>query len=474
MKTKNLKYIIGALILATTFQMASAQPVAKIGYFLDNATHKHLLNPALVPARGYFSYPGVGSIDLDLKSNLSLSNFLYPALNEGDPLRTFMSPSITPEQFLSGLADQNFIKMNQRLSLLSFGFYSGTSFWTFEVASRFNMNLNLPYDLFAFMKQGMSSPEGNRYEINNLEVGTDVMLEASLGTSILLFDNLRLGVKGKFLAGAAKATAGLEQLVIDMQQDSWTVTSNGLMNIYAPGVTYVTDSEGVVSYEGLPLDISSYAPALAGQGVAFDFGASWTPLPFLTVSAGIIDLGKVTWSKDNNIRAISSGGFTFAGMDNIGGEEEGEGSMEEQLIELQENLMQMAQFTESNLTEDYIDNLIPTINAGIEAGILKNKLSVGVLYSNRLVPGAPQMELTGMVNLKPAKGLNFAASYTLINQQAQTLGVAMGINLGIANIYIACDYIPLEVTPQYIPIYSMSTHFQAGLSISLGKMKVRK
>ena len=67
-----IKLILRALIVVLTVGTIQAQPVAKIGYFMDNATHKHLMNPALVPARGYLSYPVLGSVNLDLRSNLNL------------------------------------------------------------------------------------------------------------------------------------------------------------------------------------------------------------------------------------------------------------------------------------------------------------------------------------------------------------------------------------------------------------------
>ena len=149
MMRKYINFILGALILQIAASTLIAQPVAKIGYFMDNATHKHLMNPALVPARGYLSYPALGSFDLDLRSNLSLPQFLYPGSN--GQLVTFLHEDVTPEQFLSQLSPENFLKVNQRLSILSFGAYFGRSFWTFEVASRINAGLNIPEEFFAFL-----------------------------------------------------------------------------------------------------------------------------------------------------------------------------------------------------------------------------------------------------------------------------------------------------------------------------------
>lgn len=471
MKQNMIKYIIGSLVIALTIHATLAQNVARTGYFMENSTHKHLMNPALVPTRGYFSYPGLGSVDIDLQSNLGFTNFIFPGLTETDPLLTFMHEDVTPEQFLSQLSPENYIKLNQRLSLVSLGFYAGTSFWTLEVASRINAKVNLPYDFFAFMKQGMSSPAGNNYAIRNLTVSSDMMAEASLGSSFRITDNIRLGVKGKLLVGGGKIIAGIDEMDIDMRPDGWTVTTNGLMNVYGAGLDLTTDENDVIN----GFLFSAPDMNMAGMGYALDLGASWKPTSFLEVSAGIIDLGSITWNKTYNKVARSSGTVNYTGFDNIGMTEEGEESpMDAQMKEMMDGMLEMAQFKIVDESDNLKESLVPTINAGIEAGVLNNKVSIGVLYSNRLIPNNNISEVTGIVNLKPFSGFNLAGSYSLMNGVQNTFGLAMGINLLIANVFIACDYIPMYVTPQYIPLNKATTHLQIGLSLSLWKMKKRK
>ncbi len=464
MMRKYINFILGALIIQIAASTLTAQPVAKIGYFMDNATHKHLMNPALVPARGYLSYPALGSFDLDLRSNLSLPQFLYPGSN--GQLVTFLHEDVTPEQFLSQLSPENFLKVNQRLSILSFGAYFGRSFWTFEVASRINAGLNIPEEFFAFLKKGMDNAAGNRYEINNLSVGMDAMAEVSLGSSFMIGDNVRVGAKGKLLVGGAKATAGIDEMIIDMRPDQWTVSSKGLINLYGAGFDFTTDADGVV--DGFDFG----TPNMSGMGYAIDLGASWKPFSFLEVSAGIIDLGKISWNKTYNRVARSQGTATFSGLENISLDDEEDSSDEDPFQEITDNLMEMAQFKPVNESDNLIESLIPTINAGVEAGIWGNRLSAGVLYTNRMVPSNPLHEITGVLNFKPLKGFNIAGSYSLLNGVQETFGVALGINLLIANLFVACDYIPTRVaTGIPVPLTQATTHLQIGASISLGKMK---
>ena len=458
-----IKLILRALIVVLTVGTIQAQPVAKIGYFMDNATHKHLMNPALVPARGYLSYPVLGSVNLDLRSNLNLTQFLYPGAGVNDPMVTFLHESVTADQFLNQLNPDNYFDLNQRLSIISFGSYFGRSFWTFEVATRINASVNIPKPFFEFLKSGMSSSQGNRYEIRDLKIGAGALVETSLGSSFMIGENIRLGVKGKLLLGGVRADAGLDEMIIDMKPDQWTVSSKGLINVYGAGIEFVNDADGVIE------NFDYATPNVAGMGYAFDFGASWRPLDFLEVSAGIIDIGKVSWNKTYNRVARSQGSATFSGLDNLGSDDT---SDEDPLKDITDDLLEMAQFREVNESDNLIESLIPTLNAGVEAGVLDNRISLGLLYSNRMIPGNPLSEITGVLNFKPMKGLNIAGSYSLLNGVQETFGLALGINLLIANVFIACDYIPTRIaTGIPIPLSNASTHIQLGMSISLGQMK---
>jgi len=459
---KPIKILIGVVtfFVISTLQ---AQPVAKTGYFMDNATHRHLLNPALIPGQGYFSIPALGSFDFDLKSNLRLNQFLYPGATSNDPLVTFMHESVTPEMFLSQLSDVNFLQVSPRVSLLSFGAFFGKSFWTFDVAARINAGVTIPKELFSFLKQGMSSTAGNRYEIYNLKLGADALGEIALGTSYPIGDNIRVGGKAKILLGIARAEAGLDELIIDMRPEQWMVSSKGVMDIHADGVSFTTDNDGFVDgVDGTP-------GGLAGSGFAFDLGASWQPLEFLEVSAGILDLGSIGWKKDFNRVAKAEGTSTFNGLSSLNLDDESE---EDPFAELADGFISMAQFKEVNISENKSTALAPILNLGVEGKVLDDKLSLGLLYSNRMIPDNNIHEFTGVVNFRPFSLINLAASYSILNGSQSALGLGLGLNFKIATLFLACDYIPGKVaTGIPIPVNMASTNIQLGLSINLGKMK---
>ncbi len=462
MRMKPIKIISGVVVALFVLSTLQAQPVAKTGYFMDNATHRHLLNPALIPGQGYFSIPALGSFDFDLKSNLRLNQFLYPGATSDDQLVSFMHESVTPEMFLNELSDVNFLRLSPRISLLSFGAFFGKSFWTFDVATRINAGVTIPKEFFSFLKQGMSSTAGNRYEINNLKLGAEVLGEVSLGASYPIGDNIRVGGKAKMLLGFARAEAGLEEMIIDMRPEQWTVSSKGVMDIHADGLSFTTDEDGFVNgVDGIPA-------GLAGSGFAFDLGGSWQPLEFLEVSLGILDLGSVGWKKEMNRVAKAEGSSSFSGLNSINFDD----SEDDPFTELADDFASMAQFKEVSISENKSTTLAPVLNLGVEGKILDDKLSLGLLYSNRMIPDNNIQEFTTVLNLRPFSLINLAASYSILNGSQSAFGLGMGLNFYLATLYLACDYIPTKVaTGIPIPVNMASTNIQLGFSINLGKMK---
>lgn len=465
MKSNLLKYGFWSLFLwlSLTYSMTYAQSMSRTAYFMDNATHRHLMNPALVPVRGYISLPVVGAFSLGFESNMQFTDFIYPAETKGGKLRSFLNETIDGNDFLSRMDPVNYFRMDVRTSLVSLGYYTGTGFWTFDVASRTNMSMNLPYDLFAFAKLGMANTEGNEYHLKDLSVGASTFAEASLGYSQNLMNNLRIGGKLKFLAGGANVKANINKMDIEMRPDVWTITTEGQLDAYGKGLELKKDSVG--SINGVGFD----SPGLGGTGLAFDLGVNYSPIENLDLSIGILDLGGIKWKKDNMKTAISSGQVSFTGLSGINADSTNSENLENQLKELSDDLIKMADFKERTVLEDYFQRLAPTLNAGIEYSMFNNKISLGGLYSIRMMDNGNYSELTGSLNLRPASWFNLSGSYSCVHGKMETFGFAVGFAPGLINLFISSDYVFMKVTPQYIPLNTFTSNIQLGVSIPLGR-----
>lgn len=374
---------------------------------------------------------------------------------------------------MESLGGDQFLRTDVRTSILSYGRWVGKSgFLTFDVGTRVNFSLNLPEDLFAFAKIGMSNSAGNTYHLDNLMVNASMIAEGALGYSLNLTEAIRFGVKGKFLAGGAYVKAGLKQMELTMSPDVWSATTQGQLDVYGKGLTFVKDADGNITN----FDFAN--PGLGGMGMAFDLGMEWAPIQNFKVSMAVVDFGSIKWKKDNSKTATSSGTVSFSGISNYNPDSVGQLAMLDQITNLQDNVMEMVKFKEQTVAEDFIQKLNPTINVGLELGLMSNRVSVGGLYSTRLLDnGLRYSELTTSLNLKPYRWFNLSGSYSFVHGQKETFGFALGFAPGLINIFLACDYVPThygKLPPIIVPLSCLTTNIQLGVSIPLSHRPVKK
>ena len=89
-----------------------------------------------------------------------------------------MSSSVSREEFLGNLKTNNQINTNFGLTILSAGFYGCGGFNTIELGVKSNSSVNLPYELFNFMKTGMDQEV---YHIKNFAANSNNYVELALG-----------------------------------------------------------------------------------------------------------------------------------------------------------------------------------------------------------------------------------------------------------------------------------------------------
>lgn len=463
----NILLILTISVLCS-INISAQSAVSRTSYFMDNAPYKHVLNPALSPTKGYVSMPILGSFDLGISSSMGVKTFLYPGVNPDDPLRTFMHPTIGTAEFMNNLINNNFLEVNNRISILGFGFYTGTMFWNFDVATRIQANLNLPKGLFKFLKEGLPYNQDNTYNMDNLGVNAYMIAEAALGSSFNITDDIRVGAKAKLLFGGAKAHVGMEHMRIYSTPNSETeklrLDTKGGMDIYMKGLQLTEDEEN-----GGIGDPDFNGAGLAGMGFGADLGAVWqTPLDFLSVSIGVTDLGFINWNKKSHISAKVQAEVGYTGISEFIGAEDFDS------IPIMKQLMKLTQLQIQNGQSSSLQGLTPNITIGAEAGLLNNKYTAGLLISNRVSAQHWVTEISLLANVKPIHYVNFSTNFTLLNTikgVMPSIGAALALDFFAGNIFFACDYIPLNFSPQFIPLNPVNTHIQFGFTWSIGKVK---
>ena len=209
--------------LLLTSGVAAQNPTA---YFMEGTTFRSQFNPAFAPLRGYVNIPGLGGIDINASGNLAVDKLLYPRNGKLVPL---LDEAVSTRQALSGLNADNLLGIDTRVNLIGFGAFTRNhkNFWSFDLNARTTADATLPYSLFAFLKEGTGS------DIHNIGLTADSYLEAAFSYSFpLLDDRLYIGVRGKFLVGAARARMYFTRFNVTYGEEEWRIDAAGGLDMY--------------------------------------------------------------------------------------------------------------------------------------------------------------------------------------------------------------------------------------------------
>jgi hypothetical protein len=195
---------------------------------MEGSYFRNDMNPALAPTRGYIALPGMSGVGVNMSSNfLSVDNFFYQ--RDGQVV-TALHGSVSANDFLSKLPSQGKLALDTKVNVLGVGFYAKRMFWTFGVNANVSADMALSTDVFKAVKT-----LGNGvYDLGNTALEANAYLDAYLGTSFRVHENVNIGIKAKFLLGVATAEAQFSQLNANVTPEvvngtmSGTFLANGL------------------------------------------------------------------------------------------------------------------------------------------------------------------------------------------------------------------------------------------------------
>ncbi len=449
--------------MATLLLLCSLAVVAQTSvssYFLDGTFHNSRLNPAMKAERAFFS-PLLGNISLRTKSNVGISDFLYP---RGDnELTTFMSGDVGAEEFLGKLPDLPTMGFNLGESILSVGFRAFGGYATLDMSLHSSMSVSLPKGLFEFAKRGFQK---SSYDIAGIGFNTMNYASLSLGYSHEVFDGFRVGANLKYLMGMAYASLAIDRLKVEMDDKHWLIESHAKVQAAMFGQANATqDEEGVID----GVEIASYSPSSAGfavdLGVVYDMKKL---VPGLTLSASVVDLGFIGWKHmmtgESTDAKVEFNGFGTVDPDNM------DATLEDELERLGDDAAKMVELT-YNGTESLKTSLDATMYLGAEYNMPFYKpLSVALLYGQCFskIDSNKWYDVRGFVNVSPLSWLEASVNFGYSTYGAN-LGWMLNIHPAGFSIFVGSDHMITKVTPQFIPVDDFSSHLTFGINFPIGK-----
>lgn len=426
-------------VLLAVGLLAGASPICgqflRTSYFMDGASARVQMNPALQPTRGYFNIPVIGSLNASMSSNTLGLNDVIDMVSDDEAF-------YNNRALFTGLKENNKVNANFYTDILSFGWIRGDGFWSVNVGVRGDAGMTMPKSMLEYMRDGYQYNYNDalsmKYDIYDRQMHVNVYTEIGLGYSRKITDRLTVGGRVKVLLGIANVEMDIDRYQIDIDLPDrpydyaegaaaptyGSVASQGsiVTSIKNVGLGFYDDNFGHSMADKIDLD--GYSFGIAGKGFGIDLGATYQLMDNLTLSASVLDLGLLSWDKGATIAAESTAEAVSVDADNY----------------YQYTTCGFFDLGMYNLEaaepESRTRRLASTILLAGEYGFLENTLSVGALYTTRFVLPSSVSELTFSGTYKPKDWLNVALSYSPIMASGKSFGLA----LKAGPLFIGTDY----------------------------------
>ena len=473
----------------------------RTSYFMEGSHYRMQLNPALTPSRGFVNIPVLGSLNASVSSSsLGYQDIMDVIDDDGN---FYNNP-----EFLGRLDNNNHVNLSINTDIISAGWFRGRNFWSFNIGLRTDVGVKLTKSMFTFLSE-MDQIEdkwrtGN-YDISGQELNVNAYTELGVGYARQINDRLTVGGRVKVLLGLGNLDLKFNRVSLNAnlpsneQIQKWqSMTSVDAADIAALKselesyhADLVLDARLESSFKGLELvetngyiddlDFDAGEMGIAGYGFGIDLGASYRLLDNLTVSAAVLDLGFISWSKGSTqIATTGNSGLSVKGSDYTAGIDPNDPAGS--LVALQDNLnrfqtemdnymnrvsggdvldYELLELRKEDVSESRRSRLASTVVLGAEYGFFNNALSVGLLSTTRFVEPKALTELTLSANYRPKNWLNLSMSYSAI----QSLGKSFGLGLKLGPVFVGTDYM-------FLGKNSNSVNAFVGFSVPLGKKRV--
>ena len=440
---KRTKYLIIICLLAITPINSIKAQYANTLYFMNEIAERNNMNPAFTPSCNFYldfiflpnAYFSFGN------DNFIMRDFIY---NQNGKTQTFLSSKESLELFFKNLQPTTTINFNYNLNILSFGFQVKKSYFTFDLGLNMDVATYLPSDLLKFALYGTPDPNGiNTFNLSQLGIDASLYSNAAIGYMYKINKQLTIGAKAKLLMGYANINTSINKLNLNASRQEWSLETDGTINASLP-IRFNTLENGNIDFGSIQMNSANellellYNPA--GIGAAIDLGIKYEPVKNLVFSASVTDLGMIYWSR-NSFSASMQGSHSIDELiDYTLGDTLSTDAIVDKFTGLGNEILNSMHTDGEN--KPYKSMLRGNFFLGAEYGILKNRISLGVVNRLKFKDTHLQDEVTVALNLRPIHWFNATVSHSFINGRLGTLGLGLNVKAGIMNMYIIADYIP--------------------------------
>lgn len=453
--------VLGVLF---TVHCAGYAQFLRTSYFMEGTHYRQQLNPALAPGRGYLNLPVIGTFNASVNSSTLGYQDVMDIIDNSEGGDFFKS-----DAFINKLDNLNNLNVNLSTDILSAGWYKGKNFWSFNIGLRNDIGASIPKDMFEFMRKmdGLSAYDNlERLSNINQKVGHQSLeinsyAEVGVGLARNITERLTVGARVKALLGVGNLKLDINNIAVNSNLSGYNTGDlndlNGRAEIRVDAtlensskLIELSEDDGVID------EIEFGTFGLAGYGLGIDLGASYKLMDKLTLSASLLDLGFMKWSKNNTSVAKATANQSYDLTNSSDRYEFVDKVASGEVL----NFDMLNMTLDKSAQKDRSTSLTSTLVLGAEYELLGDLLAVGALYTGRFAKPETLNELTLSANIRPKNNLNLALSYSLWQGSGKTFGVAAKLG----PIFVGTDYMFFGKDTKNLNAY-------IGFSLPLNKQK---
>ena len=453
--------VLGVLF---TVHCAGYAQFLRTSYFMEGTHYRQQLNPALAPGRGYLNLPVIGTFNASVNSSTLGYQDVMDIIDNTEGGDFFKS-----DAFINKLDNLNNLNVNLSTDILSAGWYKGKNFWSFNIGLRNDIGASIPKGMFEFMREmdGLSADDNlERLSNINQKVGHQSLeinsyAEVGVGLARNITERLTVGARVKALLGVGNLKLDINNITVNSNLSGYNTGDlndlNGRAEIRVDAtlensskLIELSEDDGVID------EIEFGTFGLAGYGLGIDLGASYKLMDKLTLSASLLDLGFMKWSKNNTSVARATANQSYDLTNSSDRYEFVDKVASGEVL----NFDMLNMTLDKSAQKDRSTSLTSTLVLGAEYELLGDLLAVGALYTGRFAKPETLNELTLSANIRPKNNLNLALSYSLWQGSGKTFGVAAKLG----PIFVGTDYMFFGKDTKNLNAY-------IGFSLPLNKQK---
>lgn len=464
MKSLLLKYSCLLLLLVLSIKL-TAQPVNTL-YYLKGVPQSNQLNPAFQPIDNlYLGMPVLSTLQFNLSNNSLVVNDVLYYDQKLDKVIYFLNKDADVNAksiFLNKLKDNTQIQSDFQINLADFGFRVNSYYFSFGIALKNSISITLPKD---FARFGLNFLEDNsKYDLSKMRISELAYTEYSMGVSKLIGDKLQVGVRGKILMGIGTFQTSKMDIQLNTNVNELNINSNTQADISVPNLNiYFNPTDGYPDSTSMDDFTASSIKKIAfnpkNSGLAIDLGAVYKPIEQISLSASVVDLGRIWW-KDNVYNLKQEGSYKFTGVQ-LDILDDTSKYFDHYIDTLKNNIKP------SNARSSFSTALSTKIFLGAEFNPVR-WFSLGFLSRTVIYPTNVLQEFTASANIMPIRMFSASVSYSVNNNSFNSLGVGLGLKLGPMHMYMVSDHIPLYYGKQFIPYKAGMADFRIGFNLLFG------